>query len=159
VKKPLPQITIEVRDAESNLAITDQSVYVSIAQDKFLEGFKEIARSRPNPTNGTVRFEATSLTKYRVVGDGTRYDSNEKIIDTGFNFLAPVNEILYLRRKLVPTPDLDIGHWTRDIGLAQIAPLLIFVIAGAVIVGGIVWGISKVGLVAKAKKKIEAKKE
>ena len=158
----MPQITIEVKDAESNLAITDQSVFVSIAQDKFLEGFKEIARSRPNPNNGTVKFEAASLTKYRIVGDGSSYDSNEKIIDTGFNIFMPQNEILYLRRRLIPVPDLNIGHWTRDIGLAQIAPLMIFVIFGAIIIAGIVYGVhkaSKLGhLIPKGKsKKTEAK--
>jgi hypothetical protein len=156
----LPKVTLALKDAESNYPITDQQVLVSVQQDKWGEGFKEIYRSRPSPSDGTVSYEATSVTKYRIVADGSAYDANEKLIDTGWNFIAPVTETIFLRRKLIPTPDIDVNHYLRDVGLAQSVPLLIFIIGIAIIVGGIAYAISKVGWLIpkrKAKEKTEAK--
>lgn len=163
----MPAVTINVFD-DTTKAPIHEGVFVSIQQDKLFEGFKELARTAPD-FQGKVYFEAASLTKYRIVADGSWYDSNEVLIDTGFNFAIPIERDMPLHRKSIPTPDLDIGRWTRDIGLAQIMPYAIIVVALAGIAVAIAYAISRVpslGLgkkasaaVAKAQEAVKEKSE
>lgn len=140
----LPRVIITLKDSETGALVTDQGVTVSVQQDKWFEGFKEIFAVSPDPVNGTVNFEATSATKYRISAGGLWYNNNETLVDTGGNFFFDIKEVLWLDRKTVPTPNLNPFSWTRDIGLAQQMPFVIMLVAIAVIVGAIAYGISQV---------------
>lgn len=152
----MPLLTVHVIDRDTREPIRDNGVYVSIQQDKLLEGFKEQARTTPSPVDGTVKFEASSVTKYRIVADGSWYDSNEVLVDIGLNFIMPVNVDLPLKRQHLPTPDLDIAHYARDIGLAQLMPVVLIFIAIAAAIAGVAYLASKASHIIPKKKEVKA---
>jgi hypothetical protein len=128
----MPHVYITLKERQSSQSIT-QGAFVSVQQDKWLEGFKEIFKEQPDSA-GVVDFEATSTTKYRIVGDGAYYHSNEMLIDTGFNLVQPIRETLYLEKRAIPLPDIpDPTNIFRDVGLGQMMPFVIGLVALAVI--------------------------
>ncbi len=148
----MPRVYIHLKESQSKLPIVS-GAFVSVQQDKFFEGFKELFKQTPDVT-GTVDFEATSFTKYRIVADGSSYNHNELLIDTGGNLFTPIHEDLYLERRIVPLPDApDIASLFRDVGLSQTLPVTIGLVAVAVIVIAIAYLASKGLTVAAAAKK------
>jgi hypothetical protein len=138
----MPHIVIKVVDAQSRLPLSN-GVTVSVEQDKLFEGFKEQFRQTPD-ASGIVSFEGTSATKYRITAGGTSYKDNEQLVDTGFNLiqafdLQDITVTLALEKKIIPLPGLDLSHYTRDIGLAQIMPIVIVIVAVAAAIIGIAY--------------------
>lgn len=149
----MPHIWITLKNAKTGQPITS-GAFVSIQQDKWFETFKEIAKSRPD-ANGIVDFEATAFTRYRIVGDGEWYRSNEIIIDTGAMLFGDIRKDMLLEPQPIPTPDIDPGSWFRDVGLAQTAPVMIGLVAIAAIVIAIAYiagrGLTAASAASKAK--------
>lgn len=138
----LPHVYIYLKEKQTEQPIT-KGAFVSVQQDKIGEGFKELFKQTPDNT-GLVDYEATSFTKYRIIGDGSEYEHNELLIDTGANIWQPIKEILYLEKRLVPLPDApDIASLFRDVGLAQILPFVAVVVAIAVIVAAVAYVASR----------------
>ena len=127
----MPHVTVTLLDRKTETPVTS-GVFLSVQQDKWGEGFKEQFRAEPDK-DGRVEWEATSVTKYRVVADGTSYHSQELLIDSGWDSLTPISKYMYLEQKLIPTPPLNLNHYTRDVSLGQVVPLIILFVALAII--------------------------
>lgn len=147
----LPAITITFVDAKSKAPIT-KDLRVSVAQHKWFEGFREIFYADPD-AQGQVAWEGTSATQYRVTAEGTFYKKQEQLIDTGGNIFFPINETMEMEGKLVPTPPFDPSSYFRDVGLAQTMPVVIGLVAVAVIIAAIAYVASRGLAVASAGKK------
>lgn len=147
----MPHVFIHLIEQKSRTPIVN-GAWVSVQQDRWLEGFKELFKQEPN-AEGVVDFEATSATKYRIVGDGAFYHSNELLIDTGFNFVVPIHVDLPLERRAIPLPDVpSLPSVFRDVGLGQTMPFVIGLVAIAVIVIALAYLSTKIPV-----KKVEAK--
>lgn len=149
----MPHVYVTLKESGTETPI-NQGAFVSVQQDKWLEGFKEIFKEQPDGA-GVVDFEATSATKYRIVGDGAYYHSNEMLIDTGYNLVYPIRETLYLEKRAIPLPDVpDIGSMFRDVGLGQMMPFVIGLVAVAVILVAIAYLGGKALVPKDIKKKV-----
>lgn len=137
----MPQVTVNLLDKETSRPITS-GVFLIVQRDVWGEGFREEFRRKPDK-DGKISWNATSITKYRCIADGTDYHSDELLIDTGWDPLWPIEKFMYLEKKLLPTPPL---RWnpTRDIGLGQIMPLVLIAIAGAIIAVAVAYSLGKV---------------
>lgn len=149
----LPHVTLKLVNAETQAPIVDQNLTVRVSQDKWGDGMKELFHTHPDPRSGTVDWEASSFTKYRIVADGAFWKSNEMLIDTGFNIATPINTNLNLKPDLNPLPSFNpFTNLSRDVGLAQQMPFVIMLIAIAAIIGFVVYGGTKVLAVIPHKK-------
>lgn len=153
----MPHIIATLKDGATGEIVNDSGVTVSIEQNEWLQGYKEISIERPD-TNGQVDYEGQTLTQYRLSAEGTFWDRSEQTVDTGFDFVSDIDVDITMHKKTVPLPVLNTSSWFRDIGLSQAAVILLVLMAIAAIAVAGAYATSKVAPAINTGAKIAEKR-
>lgn len=151
----MPTIRAHLVDPSGNI-VNDAGITVSVQQNEWLQGYKEVAAIRPN-SEGLISYEATSFTQYRLSASGTDWNTSEQLVDTGADIFVPIDVTLTMDKKLIPIPTINPTSWFRDIGLAQAGTILLVLFAVAAIVVAAAYGTSKIAPTINTGSKIAAR--